>query len=103
MDLVESIYKTTAAFPGEERFGLTSQMRRCSVSIPSNLAEGAARNTRKLFSNHVSIALGSAAELETQLEIAQRLNFTNSGELPLPQTREIIRLLIALRKSLDSE
>ena len=69
-DLVLNIYKATEKFPKEEKFGLTSQIRRAAVSIPTNIAEGAARNSSKEFAHFVSIAQGSASELETELIIA---------------------------------
>jgi four helix bundle protein len=77
MDLVEVIYKMTQQFPDAEKFGLTSQMRRSAVSIPSNIAEGAARKGDKELIQFLYIALGSIAELETQYLIAVRLEFTN--------------------------
>ncbi|MBN1664244.1 MAG: four helix bundle protein [Deltaproteobacteria bacterium] len=77
MDIVTDVYRITELFPLEERFGLTSQMRRCAVSIPSNISEGAARNTHKEFVNFLHIAQGSLAELDTQMEIALRLKLTN--------------------------
>jgi len=73
MEIVMDVYKLTDSFPEREKFGLISQMRRCAVSIPSNIAEGAARNTKKEFVNFLHIAQGSLAELETQLEISLRL------------------------------
>lgn len=73
MEIVTAIYKLTASFPVEEKFSLVSQMRRCAISIASNIAEGAARNTRKEFINFLHIAQGSLAELDTQLEIALQL------------------------------
>jgi four helix bundle protein len=73
MLLAEMIYKMTAAFPQSERFGLTAQMRRAAVSVVSNIAEGAARYSTREFANFLSIARGSLAELETQLELASRL------------------------------
>ena len=73
MEIVMDMYKLTESFPEVEKYGLTSQMRRCAVSIPSNIAEGAARNTKKEFVNFLHIAQGSLAELETQLEISLRL------------------------------
>lgn len=78
MDLVEHCYRLTSDFPGDERFGLTSQMRRAAVSMPSNIAEGHDRGRVKAYANHVSIALGSHAELETCLELAIRLGFVTS-------------------------
>ena len=78
MDLVESIYTLTQRFPEAEKFGLTSQMRRSAVSIPSNIAEGAARKGDKEFLHFLPIALGSLSELETQYLIATRFTIHNS-------------------------
>lgn len=75
MDLVETIYAQTAAFPNHELYGLTNQMRRCAVSVPSNIAEGAARGSTQEFIRFLHISQGSLSELETQLLIAQRLNY----------------------------
>ena len=75
MELAGQIYTLTAQFPKEELYGLTSQTRRCAVSIPSNIAEGAARNSRKEFVRFLHIALGSVAELETQLILAKNMGF----------------------------
>src|SRR3989344_2744548 len=78
MSLVVEIYKLTEQFPKEEVFGLASQMRRAGVSIPSNIAEGRYRSTRKDFAQFLSIAYGSGAELETQVELVKRLPKTNN-------------------------
>ncbi len=78
MDIVEEVYKISGEFPSEERFGLVSQMRRSAVSIPSNIAEGAGRNTKKEFINFLHIAQGSLSELDTQMEIALRLKFIDN-------------------------
>ena len=75
MDLVDEIYKVSKDFPSEEKFGLTSQMRRAAISVPSNLAEGAARKGKAEFANFVNIAKGSLSELETQLIISKRQNY----------------------------
>lgn len=75
VDLVVIIYSITENFPKTEMYGLTSQMRRAAVSIPSNIAEGRRRNTRNDFRHFSTIAFGSGAELETQIEIAKRLSF----------------------------
>jgi four helix bundle protein len=77
MDIAVDVYKTTEKFPSQEKFGLTSQMRRCGVSIPSNIAEGAARKSKKEFVNFLYISLGSLSELETQMELARRLKLTD--------------------------
>lgn len=78
--LATKIYKVTSAFPDEEKYGLVSQLRRCSVSISSNIAEGAGRNTNKDFKRFLSIAYGSSYELETQLIISKNLELISSSE-----------------------
>ena len=75
MELVARIYSVTNAFPADERFGLTSQIHRASVSVPSNIEEGAARDSRKEFIHFLTIARGSLSELDTQLRIARNLGF----------------------------
>ena len=81
IDLVKEIYKITIKFPREEIYGLTSQIKRAVISIPSNIAEGASRQTNKEFIQFLYIALGSASEVETQLIIAKELNFINDSDL----------------------
>ena len=78
MDLVVLVYGLTQNFPKEEIYGIVSQMRRASVSIPSNIAEGSRRSSRKDFRNFLLNAYGSGAELETQIKIAKRLQFGKS-------------------------
>lgn len=78
MELVELTYKITNEFPQEEIYGLTSQMRRSAISVPSNIAEGQLRNSQKEFAQFISIALGSCAELSTQLELGRRLNYIDN-------------------------
>jgi four helix bundle protein len=80
MMLVEKCYRLSAGFPREELFGLTTQLRRAAVSIPASLSEGACRCTTKAFIYHVSIALGSHAEVETCGEIARRLGYVLSDQ-----------------------
>ena len=105
MDLVTDVYKITAIFPSDERFGLSSQTRRAAVSIPSNIAEGHGRKSTGAYINHLSIAVGSLMELETQLQIAVRLNFLAQNDIAtlLTQTDEIGKMLSGLKKSLSAK
>jgi len=102
VNLVVDVYKTTAGLPPDERFGLTSQIRRCSVSIGSNIAEGAGRNTKGEFNQFLGIAYGSICELETQLIIAEKLNFIKKNELEKVgiEIIEIQKMIYNLKKSL---
>jgi four helix bundle protein len=103
MHLVEQIYKATAAFPRDELYGLTSQMRRAAVSVPSNVAEGYCRRSTKAYAYHVSIALGSHAELETCIELACRLGFFPAEQRGRFEelTGSVGRLLSGLHRSLE--
>jgi four helix bundle protein len=102
MDLVESVYRVSGGFPKSELYGLTSQMRRAAVSVPSNIAEGATRASTKEFLQHISIAQASLAEVETQLEIAVRLGYIGRELLtPLLEQSTILgKQLYALRDAL---
>jgi len=82
IELVKTIYFLTKRFPDDERYGLSSQMRRAAISIPSNIAEGAARGSRPDFARFVGIARGSIAELETQLAIAVELGLCSRDDVP---------------------
>lgn len=103
VDLAVSIYNVTQHFPKEEQYGLISQIRRSSVSIPSNLAEGAGRNTTKDFNNFLGISYGSSCELDTQLIIANRVGFLDNNDFGLlnKEVNEIQRMNYALKKSLN--
>lgn len=101
-DLVVDIYNLTKFFPKNEQFGLTSQMRRCSISIPSNIAEGAGRKGGKEFSRFLYISLGSLAELETQLEISVRLDYIPENVGINEKIVYIRRMLSKLIKSLNA-
>jgi four helix bundle protein len=103
MDLVEQCYRFTKSFPAQEQYGLTSQLRRAAVSIPSNIAEGHCRRTTKAYTNHISIALGSHGELETCVEIGFRLGFfkpVDKAEL-LKSLDSVGRLLSGLPRALE--
>lgn len=102
IDLVSNIYASTKAFPKEEVYGLTSQIRRAGVSMSANIAEGQARNSRGEFRQFLGIAQGSLAELETLLIISGNLNYLNSQKREdlLEACEEIGRLLAGLKKSL---
>ena len=95
IDLVVEIYRTTQHFPGQETYGLSNQIRRAAVSIPSNIAEGAARQTKKEFTNFLHIAQASLSELDTQVELASRLGYLSNKSLSdLDQTMERIDKMI---------
>ena len=96
------IYSITAAFPSDEKFGLTNQLRRAAVSIPSNIAEGTSRNSNKDFSRFLEIAIGSAYEIETQLLIASDLGFIKFDTLEslTDQLEEIIKMISKFRSTL---
>ncbi|MBS1501398.1 MAG: four helix bundle protein [Bacteroidetes bacterium] len=103
IDLTVDVYKATADFPSDERFGLVSQSRRSAVSIPSNIAEGAGRNSKKEFSNFLGIANGSSYELQTQLVISNRLNLLGDEMLNnlLGQIDELQKMNYAFQQTLS--
>ena len=103
MQLVVNVYQASERFPPAERFGLTSQIRRAAVSIPSNIAEGHARRSDGVYLNHVKIALGSQAELGTQIEVASRLGFLerDATKALLGEIDCVRRMLHRLRRSLE--
>ena len=104
MQLVKLIYAMTQQFPSDERFGLTSQLRRAAVSIPSNIAEGQARHSTGEFIQFISNAEGSVAELETQLEIAADLTYCTPAQKDrvLSLAEEVRKMLNALRRRLQN-
>jgi four helix bundle protein len=104
MELVTTIYRATRSWPHEEQYGLTSQVRRAAVAIPSKLAEGHGRSGRREFAHHVSIAYGSLCELETQLLIAQRLDYSDAEatESLMNRIADVRRLTNGLLRSLQS-
>ena len=105
IDLVTNTYLKTQNFPKEEIYGLTSQIRRCAVSIPSNIAEGCGRNTDKDFNNFLSISLGSAFEFETQLIICKNLNFINQDDFNFLESeiQHIQNMTIKLKSTIEKK
>lgn len=97
MELVEVVYKLTSTFPKEEKYGLTSQIQRSSISIPSNIAEGAGRNSDKEFRNFLGVANGSSNELSTQLILAIRIGYANESDIEY-----IFNLLSEIQKMIFS-
>lgn len=105
MDIVTVVYRITAEFPVEERYGLTSQLRRAAVSLPTNIAEGEGRATKKEFAHFLTIAYGSMREVETLLEIAVRVGIlANAAAQDLAEKLgELGRILNGLRNSIRAE
>jgi four helix bundle protein len=105
MRFVVELYNATKQFPRDELFGLTSQLRRAAISIPSNIAEGQGRSTTADFRRFLSIALGSCAEIETQLMLAHDLGYLadSSSEHLIERVSEVARLINGLYKSLAAQ
>ena len=103
MELVEKVYSMSRAFPDSERYGLTSQIRRAAVSIPSNIAEGAARKSDKELLQFLSIAIGSLAELETQYLIAIRLGFLEDNKAIINLITDEKKLLLGYRNYIKNK
>jgi four helix bundle protein len=102
MDLVVHVYRLTEVFPKQEAYGLSSQMQRAAVSVPSNIAEGHTREHGKEYLRHISISQSSLAELETQLEIAMRLGYLSAEQLSdaLSLSSSLGKQLYALRNAI---
>jgi four helix bundle protein len=103
MLLVEDVYRVSRSFPADERFGLTAQLRRAAVSVPSNIGEGARRKRRKPYLNHLDIALGSQGEVDVQLEVARRLTYLSIADYKavIERVDRVGRLLNGLIRSLQ--
>ena len=102
LDLVEQVYRLSRSFPDSEKFSLTSQIRRASVSVPSNIAEGAGRKSKKEFVQFLYIAIGSLNEVETQLEIAKRLQYSEFVEPYFDEILHIKRMLLKLIQKIET-
>ena len=105
MDLVVEIYTVTKTFPVDERYGLTSQLRRAAVSVPSNIGEGKRRRRQKALAHHLDIALGSQGEMEVQLEIAHRVGLLSLSDYERlrADTEEIGRMLNGLLNTIQTD
>lgn len=103
ISLVETIYRLTTAFPKEEQYGLTSQMRRATTSVPANIAEGAARSGTRELLHFLSIATGSLSELDTHIEVAKRLGLMKQTADVQEQIDRVTALTLALAKSLRAK
>ena len=105
MGLVVAAYQFSRVLPSDERFGLTSQIRRVAVSVPANIAEGHGRKSTQAYINHVSIAHGSLLEFETLIQIAERIGYVSSDQVKpmLEMAAEIGRMLNGLRTSLAKQ
>ncbi|MBM3359059.1 MAG: four helix bundle protein [Betaproteobacteria bacterium] len=103
LELVDELYEVSSGFPPSERFGISSQLQRAAVSVPSNIAEGHGRKSTQAFLNHLSIAFGSLMEVETLILIAERRKYVdrNKSASLLAQTDQIGKMLSGLRKSLN--
>ncbi|MBT6112965.1 MAG: four helix bundle protein [Candidatus Marinimicrobia bacterium] len=103
IDLVTDIYYLRKSFPGEEQYGLTSQIRRSAVSVPSNISEGAARKNKTEFIQFLYIALGSLSELETQLIISKNLGYVKKTDDLIEKITDIRKMIFGLVKSIKSK
>lgn len=103
LDFVTMIYSISKDFPKTEAYGLTSQLRRASVSIPSNIAEGSSRNSTKDFIRFLNITSGSLAEVEAQIEIAQRLSYIEDTTKIMADIESMRKMLYRLKKSLKKK
>jgi len=105
MDLVQNVFQLTASFPNSEKYGLIDQIKRSSISVPSNIAEGAGRTTNKDFSRFLSISRGSLNELNTQLIISCRLNFIENDQLNELEIKinEIQKMIYKFNQGLETK
>jgi four helix bundle protein len=105
MDFVVKVYEVTAGFPKEERYGLTSQLRSCAVSVPSNISEGAGRGTNRQFKRFLEISMGSANEAQTQIELAYRVKYLDkqTADSLIDEALQIYKMILAFYNSLQDE
>lgn len=105
MDFVVKIYEVSAGFPKEERYGLTSQLRSCTVSVPSNISEGAGRGTNRQFKRFLEISMGSINEAQTQIELAYRVNYIGKENYDylIDEALQIYKMILAFYNSLKDD
>jgi four helix bundle protein len=105
MDFVVKIYDVSADFPKEERYGLTSQLRRCVVSVPSNISEGAGRGTNNQFKRFLEYSMGSINEVQTQIELAHRINYLSLEvyESLIDEALQIYKMILGFYNSLKND
>jgi four helix bundle protein len=105
MDFVTRIYDVTAGFPNDERFGLVSQLRRSAISVPSNISEGAGRGTNRQFKRFLEISMGSANEVQTQIELAYRISYLKkeTADSLLDEAVQIYKMILTFYNSLKDD
>ena len=105
MDFVVKIYEISANFPKEEKFGLTSQLRSCAVSVPSNISEGAGRGTNRQFKRFLEISMGSINEAQTQIELSYRVNYISQEvhDILIDEAFQIYKMILSFYNSLKNE
>lgn len=103
IDLAVEVYRVTEKLPSDEKFGLISQINRCAISIPSNIAEGAGRNTNKDFNHILGVSLGSSFELDTQMIISNRLGYVNNDDFEKieKELEHIQNMIVKLKQNLN--
>jgi four helix bundle protein len=105
MDFVVKVYEVSAGFPKEERYGLTGQLRRCAVSVPSNISEGAGRGTNNQFKRFLEFSMGSINEAQTQIELAHRVNYLlkETYESLINEALQIYKMILSFYNSLKDD
>lgn len=105
MTLTENVYKIVAEFPKEEKYGLIAQIKSCSISIPSNISEGAGRATKKQFRYFLEISMGSCNELQTQLELSKRFNYLTieSADKLIDEVLQVYKMTLAFYNTLGND
>jgi four helix bundle protein len=105
MTLAEDVYKATSTFPKEEIYGLSSQLKRCAVSVPSNISEGAGRATNKQFKHFLEFSMGSCNEIQTQIDLANRFNYVSKelNDQIVNEALQVYKMILAFYNSLKED